>query len=145
MVSHWVHELTSLYFSISEENWEKRKEKLYILLMCCLVAGRGKRICLMVGLGEVQALFSGFTTITMSSWPSHLFFALSIPRIKWGGIILWRSSRVNDCQVPCKLQKHHLVTKGKPLAGTAWSTSFHHCFQTASEARQIHVLPENCW
>lgn len=118
MVSHWAHESASLYFSISEKNWAKRREELYILLLCCLVVGTGKRICLMLGAGAVQAV-SCFTTITMASWPTHLFFVLRIPYIKrggWGvrgGINLWWFGGENGCQVPRKVQNQHLVTKGK--------------------------------
>lgn len=96
--------------------WAKRKEELCILLLCCLMAGTGKRICLMLGAGAVQAV-SCFT-ITMASWPTHLFFALSIPHIKWegwgvglilGGILGRMIAKYHVSWV----QTQHLVTKGK--------------------------------
>lgn len=118
------------------KTWQRERESH---AFCCCAAWWQvlRRVCLLLGAGEVQALFPGFATNT-SSWPTHLFFSLGIPHIQKGkkkNIVC--GDLLGEIIVPCKLQNHHIITKWKPpLAVTVWSTWVHQSVQPAPKDRQ---------
>lgn len=123
------------------KTWQRERESH--AFCCCAAWWRVlRRVCLLLGAGEVQALFPGFAT-NASSWPTHLFFSLGIPHIQKEKKKLFVETFKGKWLYHASCKTTTLSPSGPPLAVTVWNTWVHQRVQPAPKDRQTHVLPEN--